>query len=160
VEAQARPIFRRLGASGVGLYIEGGPADCDEGGVALLGAYEPGEPEGHGIVARPPEVKIYYRTFRAMYLEDGPYDLDDELRETLEHELEHHRAFLEGHDPMDEEERAEIARELGGRLGTTEVLRRTVTSTRQAASEFLWRTWPLWAIALAVALLEAWSTGR
>ena len=40
------------------------------------------------------------------------------------------------------------------------MLRRTVTSTRQAASEFLRRTWPLWALALAVALLEAWSTGR
>jgi hypothetical protein len=158
VEAQARRVFRSAGAEGVGLYVEGGPADCDEGGVPLLGSYEPGEPEGHGVVGRPPEVKIYYRTFLAMHREEGPYDLDGEIRETLEHELEHHRAFLAGYDPMDEEERAQIARELRGQLGGTEVLRRSVTSARQRVGDFFRRTWPLWAIALGVTLLEAWAS--
>ena len=158
VEAQARQVFRAGGAEGVGLYVEGGPADCDEGGVPLLGAYEPGEPEGHGVVGRPPEVKVYYRTFLAMHREDGPYDLDEEIRETLEHELEHHRAFLAGYDPMDEEERAHIARELRGQLGGTEVLRRTVISVRQSVGDFFHRTWPLWVLALGVTLLEAWAS--
>ncbi len=40
-----------------------------------------------------------------MWHEDGPFDWDAELAETIEHELEHHMAYLVGDDPMDEEER-------------------------------------------------------
>lgn len=160
VEALAKPIFARSGGRGVGLYVEGGPAACDEGGVALLGSYEPGIPEDHGVVARPPEVTLFYRTFRAMHEEDGPYDLDDEICETLEHELEHHRAFLGGYDPQDEEEREDIARELRGHLGGTEVLRRSAASARRGIWDFFYRTWPLWLIGLGVVLLEAWASAH
>lgn len=160
VEAHARRVFRARGGEGVGLFVEAGPADCDDGGVPLLGAYEPPIPEDHGIPGRPPEIKIYYRTFRAMHEEDGPYDLDEELRETLEHELEHHHAFLAGDDPVDDEERAEISRELRGRLGDVEVRRRSIGALRRGLGEFLYRTWPLWLIALGAALLEAWGARR
>ncbi|MCS6899075.1 MAG: metallopeptidase family protein [Myxococcales bacterium] len=160
VEAHARQIFRSAGAEGVGLYVEGGPADCDEGGVPLLGSYEPGELEEYGVAGQQPEVTIYYRTFLAMHREDGPYDLDREIRETLEHELEHHRAFLAGYDPVDEEERAQIARELRGQLGGTEVLRRSLASVRRSVGDFFYRTWPLWVVVLVVSLLEVWASPR
>lgn len=45
------------------------------------------------------EIRLYYRTFRAMFVDEGPYDVVGEIYETLEHELEHHRAFLDGDDP-------------------------------------------------------------
>ena len=59
------------------------------------------------VPERPAEVTIFYRTFRAMWNEEGGYDWEAEIRETIEHELEHHVAFLTGDDPMDEAERDE-----------------------------------------------------
>lgn len=160
VEKHARRVFARMAVRGVGLFVEEGPAACDDGGVALLGSYEPGETEGHGVIARPPEVQLYYRTFRAMHEQDGPYDLDAEIIETLEHELEHHHAYLRGDDPQDDLERAEIADEIVGRIGATEARRRAARSARQGLGDFLYRTWPLWLLALAVACWEAWTASR
>lgn len=160
VEAHARQVFRRSGLAGVGLFVEEGPAACDEGGAALLGSYDPPVHEDHGVIGQPPEVRLYYRTFRAMHDEDGPYDLDAEIIETLEHELDHHRSFLGGHDPQDDDERAEIVDETLGRLGETEALRQASRSARQGVGDFFARTWPLWLLCALVALLEAWTAGR
>ena len=96
---------------------------------------------------------MYYRTFRAMWEEDGPYDWTAELAETIEHELEHHDGWRVGHDPMDDEERAEIARERGA-PGRHED-RRPRERRRARASTwrgFLARTWPIWLIVAAATL--------
>ena len=72
-------------------------------------------PEVKGDATTPalrPTVTLYVRTFRAMWNEEGAYDVAAEIDETVSHELEHHGHFLSGHDPMDEEERGEIAVEV------------------------------------------------
>lgn len=149
------PLLDRRGVGGVVLIIETGPAACDDGGVTLLGSYVPGEPEGPGLPARPPEITLYYRTFRAQHDEEGPYDVGAEITDTLEHELDHHEAFLRGDDPVDEAERSEIAREARREVGETETLRRASKALRGEVGDFFYRTWPLWLIAaLATYLLS------
>ncbi|AKU97651.1 hypothetical protein AKJ09_04315 [Labilithrix luteola] len=130
------------------LVVEGGTAAVDDGGVPLLGSYVPPPPA--------PTVSVYYTTFRAMWNEDGPYDWDDELLETIEHELEHHVYFLRGADPMDDEEHAEIDAEERRLVGHRETDRRAVAAFGASFSDFLRRTWILWVlVALAFAFTLA-----
>jgi hypothetical protein len=150
--AAAKRAFAETGVSDIAFIVEGDVAACDDGGEPLLGAYVPGHPGDTTAPTRQHEITVYYRTFRAMWDEDGPYDWEGELDETIEHELEHHVAFLEGDDPMDEEERGEIRREAARVLGKKEVVRATVRGFRADFLGFLARTWPIWLI-LAVATI-------
>ena len=129
------------------LVVEGGVPACDDGGEPLLGSYVPGHEGDAAQPSRLPEVTVYYRTFLSMWKE-GAYDWEAELTETLEHELEHHDAFLRGHDPKDEEERDEIAREAQRLHGTKVAAKATVRAFAADFAEFLRRTWPLWVLAL------------
>lgn len=141
----------------VELVVEGGTPAVDDGGEPLLGSYVP--PHGGDMTSpsRPPTVTVYYRTFLAMWREDGPYDWEDELTETVEHELEHHVYFLRGEDPMDDAERAEI-REEGLRLvGRREANRRALGGFGSSLVDFTKRTWPLFVI-LALAFVATWLT--
>jgi hypothetical protein len=110
-------------------------------------------------------VTIYYRTFEAMARQagqagqDGPFDWEGELRETIEHELEHHVYFLRGDDPMDEAEREEIDREALRVVGRAEARRRTLALFGQSVPEFIVRAWPLVLIA-AVVLAITLAEGR
>ncbi|HEU4533409.1 MAG TPA: hypothetical protein VFS00_04800, partial [Polyangiaceae bacterium] len=149
------PLLERRGAGGVALVIETGPAACDDGGVTLLGSYVPGEPEAPGVPARLPEITLYYRTFRAQHDDEGPFDVEAEIVDTLEHELDHHEAFLRGDDPVDEEERSEIAREARREVGETETLRRASRALRSELGDFAYRTWPFWLLAALVTYLLA-----
>ena len=91
-DAMARSIAAPLlEGSPVTLVVEGGVAACDDGGEPLLGAYVPAHP---GSPWHQGEVTVYYRTFASMWVEDGAYDVEAELRETIEHELDHHHASL------------------------------------------------------------------
>lgn len=153
VKTQADVIFSRLGVRNVALLVHTGAADCDEGGVPLLGSYDPGHREQSGVPARPPEVRIYYRTFRSSFA-DEPFDVQKEIAETIEHELRHHLAFLSGYDPIDEDERDEIAREEGRMVGQAESLRRATKAARGDVAEFFRRTWPIWLL-VAVATIVA-----
>jgi hypothetical protein len=155
VTTQAERLYRMLGIGEVALTVHDGVPDCDDGGVPLLGSYVPPEPEEAGIIARPPEVTLYYQTFRAMWVDDGPYELEAEIAETIEHELRHHLAWLAGDDPEDEAERAEIAEEERRTVGSTEVLRRASRGARTGFVELLRRTWPLWLLVIAVAVLSS-----
>jgi hypothetical protein len=157
VESHAEPIFARLGVRNVALIVEDGVPACDDGGVPLLGSYDPPLSE-EGWVSHPPEVRLYYRTFAAMHREEGPYDLDEEIRETIEHELEHHLAFLAGHDPEDERERAAIVEEERRLVGGTEARRRAVRGARRGVWEALGRAWPLWLIAALAGAYEVWAS--
>jgi hypothetical protein len=154
--AIAEPMLARVPGEPVELVIEGGTPDVDDGGEPLLGSYlPPSHPGEVGVPTRAPCVTIYYRTFRAMWEEEGPYDWEEELHETLEHELEHHVSFLRGDDPTDDEEREVIREETLRVVGRREAGRRAALGFGASVSDFLRRTWPLWAIAalaLAIAL--------
>ena len=155
----AGPMMARV--EDVELVVEGGTPAVDDGGEPLLGSYVPPHPgdAGMGTPTQAPVVTVYYRTFRAMWDEDGPYDWDDELTETIEHELEHHVSFLRGDDPTDDEERAVIRDEAMRIVGKRESGRRALAGFGASWSDFLRRTWPIWVLAL-LALLFTLFTER
>jgi len=141
----------------VEVFVEGGTPMVDDGGEPLLGSYLPPHPGDGATPSRAPLVTVYYRTFRAMWNEEGPYDWEDELEETIEHELEHHVYFLRGDDPMDDEERAAIRDEALRVVGRREAGRRMAAGFGESVADFLRRTWPLWvlaALALAFTLVS------
>ena len=153
--AIARPLLAVAPADQVRLVVEDGVPAVDDGGVPLLGAYDPPH-EDEARVQRGPVVTLYYRTFRASWDEDGPYDWEDELTETIEHELSHHVYFLRGDDPMDDEEREEIRDEAVRIVGRRETGRRELRGFGASLREFVVRTWPIWVIAgLALAITLA-----
>jgi hypothetical protein len=166
-DARARTLFEGCAggdasgpplAQSVRLIVEGGVPACDDGGEPLLGAYVPpgGDPAAPVGAA---EITVYYRTFQAVWDEDGPYDWDGELRETIEHELEHHGGWLVGHDPMDDDEREEIARERVRRIGRAETMRGGLAAFGADVSDFMARTWPIWLI-VAAATVAIIAYGR
>jgi hypothetical protein len=150
-DERARAIFERAGdaARDVALVVEGGVPACDDGGEPLLGSYVPPIQGDATQPTRGAEVTVYYRTFRAMWDEDGPYDWDGELDETIEHELEHHEGWLVGDDPMDEEERDTIAREQLALVGRKATVRAAAGAFGGDVRGFLARTWPIWLIVAA-----------
>jgi hypothetical protein len=150
-DARARAAFERIAgplSAEVRLVVDGGVPACDDGGEPLLGGYVPpggdaSAPMGVG------EITLYYRTFRAMWEEDGPYDWAAEVDETIEHELEHHDGWRVGHDPMDDDERGEIARERVRVVGRKAAMRASVSALGSDVGGFLARTWPIWLIVAA-----------
>jgi hypothetical protein len=135
-------------AADVRCIVEEGVPDCDEGGEPLLGSYVPpggdiGAPVGNAAVT------LYFRSFRAMWLEEGAYDWRAEVNETVEHELEHHAGWRAGSDPMDDEERAAIVREHGRVVGRRESARRGLAALGADLRGFVARTWLIWVIVAA-----------
>lgn len=137
--------------------VEGGVAAVDDGGVPLLGSYLPATPGDGASPSRSHEVAVYYRTFRAIWQDEGPFDWESELAETLDHEIEHLVATLRGHDETDEEERREIDEEAARLHGRHTLLAGEVSGLLSDVAGFLRRTWPLWLIVLALAMLMAFS---
>lgn len=142
-----REIMGQRRYEGLEVLVHDDVPPCDDGGEPLLGSYTP---EISGVVQSSPFViALYYRTFRSMF-DDEPYDVAAEIRETIEHELEHHQYFLDGHDPMDEEERRAIfaeRRRIVGGSNATEL----AAGAGWLASDFgrfLRVSWPLWLILL------------
>jgi hypothetical protein len=158
-QAIAKPLVDDVPGERVDVVVDEGTPAVDDGGEPLLGSYVPPHPGGGGAPARAPLVTIYYRTFKAMWDEDGPYDWDAELVETIEHELEHHVYFLRGEDPMDDEERAAIREEAVRLVGRKEATRRAAQDFGSSVRDFLARTWPLWLL-VALALAIAYATQR
>ncbi len=135
-------------ASQVRLVLDEGVPACDDGGEPLMGSYEPpgGDvtaPVGNGAVT------LYYRTFRAIWDDEGPYDWRAEVDETLAHELEHHAGWQTGDDPMDDDERSEIAAERARLQGRRAVARQSVAALGDDVRGFLARTWLIWVIVAA-----------
>ena len=85
-----------------------------------------------------------------MWEEDGPYDWKAEVDETIDHELEHHDGWRVGHDPMDDEERAEIAHEHARLVGRKTAVRASVGAFGADIGGFIARTWPIWLIVAGV----------
>lgn len=151
--ALADALFEEEGLSSVSFVVEGGVPAVDDGGEPLMGAYVPGSPGDMGSPSRAAEITVYYRTFRAIWDEDGAYDWDRELADTLAHELEHHLAYLAGDDPMDDDERAEIEGEALRVLGKRAVVREGVRTLGKDAREFFARTWPVWVLVLVATVI-------
>jgi hypothetical protein len=149
----AQPMLDAVPGEPAQLVIDGETPAVDDGGEPLLGSYVPPHPGDSGTPTQSPLVTVYYRTFRAMWDEEGAYDWEDELHETIEHELEHHISFLRGDDPTDDEERAEIREEAVRIVGRREVARRTMEGFGASWTDFLRRTWPLWVLAVLAFLL-------
>ncbi|MGZ3451656.1 MAG: hypothetical protein ACXVEF_18740 [Polyangiales bacterium] len=149
----AREVFTATGLEAitdVEVIVEDDVPPCDDGGEPLLGSYTPSGGIGLHVIA------LYYRTFRSMY-EDEPYDVDAEIRETIDHELEHHVGFLRGDDPLDDEERAEIVRERVRRLGLSPKTPQEPASIPDFV-RFVRSTWPIWFAALLLILILISST--
>jgi hypothetical protein len=117
VERVARVVFERMGVTGrMTLRVEPGVAEVDEGGVPMLGSYGPeNADDGRTEFV----VTLYFRTFERAFADDARFDWEHEVEETLEHEVQHHLYYLDGHDPVDEAERkeseADAVRRAGGR---------------------------------------------
>jgi hypothetical protein len=153
-DARARALYERVVAgrdSSLALVIDNDIPACDDGGEPLLGAYVPPGGEPSAPVGRA-EITLYYRSFRAMWSEDGPYDWRAELEETLEHELAHHAAWRTGHDSMDDEEREEIAHTRAALVGRRRIRRASVTALAVDLRDFLVHSWPIWLIVVAWAV--------
>lgn len=149
LEALAHKLSRRhlarLPASlRVQVIVQAGPADLDEAGNPLLGSYSRSELDGELH-----EVRLYYRTFLNQWLEQGPYDVAAEVDETVRHELEHLVGSLVQDDPLDDEERADLAEEWESRVGRTEARRRRWWRLPVDFLGFLRATWPLWLLLVA-----------
>jgi hypothetical protein len=167
--AIAREVIEEAGLeneAGLEIRVDEGVPPCDDGGEPLLGAYTP-SPEADGDVQRaatsPFVIELFYRTFRGMY-DDAPYDVDAEIRETLEHELEHHAGFLAGEDPLDDAEREEIERDRVRTYGPRADARGASGLARGAGllavdfARFLRATWPLWIAVIVLGLVVVLSS--
>jgi hypothetical protein len=151
-DAHARAAFERIAgamAAEVTLVVDEGVPDCDDGGEPLLGAYVPPGGDARAPVGAG-RITLYFRTFRAIWDEDGPYDWGGEVDETIDHELEHHEGWRVGHDPMDDEERAEIAQEHARLVGRKTAARASVGALGADFAGFVARTWLIWLIVAAV----------
>jgi hypothetical protein len=157
--AIAEPLISEIPGEKAELIVDDETPAVDEGGEPLLGSYVPPPPKDAPVATRPPTVTIYYRTFQAIEREEGPYDWEGELRETIEHELEHHVFYLRGDDPMDEAEHDEIDREALRVVGRAEARRRTLALFGLSIPDFLVRAWPLVLIGAAV-LAITFAEGR
>lgn len=154
VRRHAEVAYRRMRVRNIDLVVDEGVPAVDDGGEPLLGCYTPPHVDPDLAIERPPEVRLFARSFRAEVLADPKFDLDGEVRETIEHELEHHLAFLAGDDPMDDEEREAIVVEQRRQVGRKESARRGARAVGSDFVGFLRVGWPLLAIGALAAL---WS---
>ncbi|WP_242515976.1 hypothetical protein [Sorangium cellulosum] len=158
VRAAAERIYAARGVRNIDLFIDAGVPACDDGGEPLLGCYAPGTPADDLGIARPPEIRIFYRTFRLEAREDPGFDVDAEIDETIDHEVTHHLHHLAGSDPLDDEEREQIEREQLRRVGHAEAARRARRGALAELGGFVRATWPIWVIT-AVGSALAWCAG-
>lgn len=154
VREAAERVYQARGVRNVDLFIDAGVPLCDDGGEPLLGCYTPGGADPDLGVARAPEIRIFYRTFEAEHREDPGFDVNGEIKETIDHEVTHHLHHLAGSDPLDEEEREEIAAEQVRLVGRAESARRARLGLVAEVAGFLRVTWPVWVIAAGAAALS------
>jgi hypothetical protein len=159
VREVAGSIYRARGVQNIDLFIDGGVPACDEGGEPLLGSYTPGTTELDAGIPQPPEIRLYYRSFKAEVFADPSFDLDREIRETIDHEITHHLHFLAGSDPLDDEEQEQIADEQVRLVGRSESIRRARRGLAGELAGFLRVTWPVWLVLLLGAVIS-WCLDR
>jgi hypothetical protein len=161
VERIAPGVYARRGVRHVSLRVEPGVPATDLAGEPLLGSYEPlRDMDDAGYTRLEFCVTLYHRTFERMWHEEGPYDLDEEIRETIDHELEHHLHHLTGYDPLDADERAEARQTLRRLYGDRTLARLAMREAAEDVIAFLSATrWLLLIIAVGVVasvMLDRW----
>jgi hypothetical protein len=149
VRAAADEIYRARGVRNIDLFIDTGVPACDDGGEPLLGCYTPGGVDALLDIYKSPEVRIFYRTFRAEHRADPAFDVEREIYETIDHEVVHHLHHLAGDDPVDDAERAEIDIERARIIGRRESARRAARGFAGDIAGFIRVTWPIWVILAA-----------
>lgn len=157
VRTAAEEVYERRRVQNIGLYVDGGVPQCDDGGVPLYGCYTPGGEDPDLGIPQPPEIRIFYRTFVAELRARPGFDLRAEIHETIDHEVTHHLHFLSGHDPLDDEERAEIVEEERRVIGRTEHRRRAFGALIEEIGGFARVAWPFLLIGFLAALLSRWN---
>jgi len=147
VEEIGREVYRARGVRAVELVTDVTVPPVDDAGEPLLGSYQPlvdTDTAGYSDVRF--RISLYYRTFEGMH-RDEPYDVAEEIRETIDHEVEHHLHHLSGRDPLDEQERSEAREDLARTFGERAVRR---AHMRELAAELRRLGW---AVGLPVVLL-------
>lgn len=157
VRRHADELYARRRIRNVDLIVDEGVPEVDDGGEPLLGCYTPPHVDPELGIDRPPEIRLFARSFRAEVELDPTFDLEGEIRETIDHELEHHENFLRGEDPLDDEERAAIAQDRRRLVGRRESVRRGLRAVADDAVGFLRVGWPL---LLLGAFATWWSSCR
>lgn len=147
VERIAPEVYAERAVRNLAIRVEPGVPAVDDGGEPLLGSYEPrtgGAPEELEFL-----ITLYYRSFQKMWTEEGTYDVEAEIRETIDHEVEHHLYYLQGYDPKDAEEREEIRRDLVKTFGAPTVRRYVAAGLVAEVWRFARFAWPF-LLALAI----------
>jgi rubrerythrin len=152
VERIAPEVYAGRGVQGIAIRVEPGVAAVDDGGEPLLGSYQPSENEFL--------IEVYYRTFAKMHAEEGAYDLEAEIRETIDHEVEHHLHHLRGYDPLDEQERRELRDDLVKTYGAPTVRRIVAEGMIAELGRFARFAWPFLLVLLLIAGVVAWLESR
>lgn len=151
-----RDVYRERGVANIELVVDDGVPPVDGSGEPLMGSYRPiAEGDHAGYTDLRFQIDVYYKTFEKMY-EEAPFDVEAELRDTIDHEVEHHLHYLSGHDPMDEEEREEALAELQRTYGARAVRR------AQAAgilAELRTLSWFMLAAAIVVGVIALFLVG-
>ena len=158
VERIADEVFRERDVANLELVVDDDVPPVDAGGEPLMGSYEPiydGDAAGYTEVRF--VITLYVETFRRMF-DEAPFDVDAEIRETIDHEVEHHLYHLAGHDPMDEQERREARADLERTFGKERVRRaerRALLDELGSMGRFFF--WGL--LACGALLLAMWALG-
>jgi hypothetical protein len=153
VRETTKRVFRARGVRNVPVVVDFGVPACDDGGSPLLGCYTPGALEGEGTIGpASPEIRLYYRSFREEKRLDESFDVRAEIEETIDHETEHHLNFLEGDDPVDDEERAVIAKERALVVGKKELTRRAAKGVLADFVGFVRLAFPLLALLVGLSI--------
>lgn len=156
VERIGGEVYGERGVRNIALQVSFEVPPVDDAGEPLLGSYQPRYEGETGTAQIEFLISLYYFTFLRMWEEDGPYDVLAEIRETIDHEVEHHLYHLAGHDPMDEEERRAARRDLEHVFGRDRVRR----AERAATVGELARIARLGGIFLALFGLVVWALHR
>ncbi len=156
VERLSVEVFAERGVANLDVVVDEGVPPVDDSGEPLMGSYQPlYERSGETFTDVRFEIALYYQTFVSMFA-DAPYDVEAEIRETLDHEVEHHLHHLSGHDPLDAEERAEARAELERTFGKDAVRRAEREALRRELGQ-MGRVffWGLLVLAIGLGLLVA-----
>jgi len=156
VERLAVEVFAERGVANIDVVIDEGVPPVDDSGEPLMGSYQPiHEGSGEMFTDVRFEIALYYRTFAAMF-DEASFDVEAEVRETLDHEVAHHLHHLSGHDPLDAEERAAARVELERTFGKAAVRRAERAALRRELGQ-MGRVffWGLLIMALGLGLLVA-----
>ncbi len=136
--------------------IDDGVPATDVGGAPALAIFEAGSPASFGGLedsTRRFSMTLYRQSFVRQW-DDDAYDVDEEILETIEHELDHYLGTMEGHDALGETEIAEARSEIRELYGDRRLLRMALREARAELVAFVRFAWPF-AVLIVLGVLLA-----